>query len=100
MYKVQGLTASDIRALGDNAEVRLEANVGDVVLGLVEAENGDVTVVSQDGDILADGTAPLNVRGDHLTLDADGAIGSSVRAPTPQPGALTTSTAPRSLIHH
>ncbi len=92
LFEDNGLNASDIRALGDNAEVQLEANLGDVVLGLLEAENGDVTVVSQDGDILADANAPLNVRGDHLTLDAEGAIGTAAEALATEVGSLTTTT--------
>ncbi len=92
LFEDNGLTASDVRALGDNAEVRLEANLGDVVLGLVEAENGDVTVVSQDGDILADGHAPMNVRGDHLNLNAQGAIGTAAQALNTEVSSLTTAT--------
>lgn len=92
LFEDNGLTASDIRAQGDNADVRLEANLGDVVLGLVEADHGDVTVVSQDGDILADGHAPMNVRGDHLNLNARGAIGTAAQALNTEVSSLTTAT--------
>ncbi|TDA95474.1 two-partner secretion domain-containing protein, partial [Halomonas marinisediminis] len=92
LFEDNGLTADDIRSLGENAEVQLEANLGDVALGLVEAENGDVTVVSQDGNILADGHTPINVRGDHLSLHADGAIGTAAQGLYTRIGSLTTST--------
>lgn len=87
-----GLNAAYIRAQGENANVRLDASLGDVVLGLVDAGNGDVAVVSQDGDILADAHAPLNVRGDHLILDADGAIGTAGQALNTEINGLTTVT--------
>jgi len=87
-----GLYAGNILAQGDNADVRLEASLGDVVLGMVEAEQGDVTVVSQDGDILADVYGGVNVRADHLTLDAEGAIGTAAQALSTGVNTLTTAT--------
>ncbi|QJX01418.1 hypothetical protein HML84_00285 [Alcanivorax sp. IO_7] len=87
-----GLNAEEIRSLGENAEVSLQATLGDVVLGLVEADNGEVSVTSQDGDILASGDADQIVRGNHLTLDADGAIGTAAQALKTEVGSLTTTT--------
>ena len=87
-----GLTAAEILSSGENAAVELQANLGDVVLGLVDAVDAGVSVVSQRGDILADGGAPLNVRGDNVTLDADGAIGTAARALNTEVGSLTTAT--------
>ncbi|MCH2557572.1 MAG: filamentous hemagglutinin N-terminal domain-containing protein [Alcanivorax sp.] len=87
-----GLSALDIHAEGDNAEVQLTATRGDVLLGSVQADHGDVSVVSQDGDILGYAAAPFNVRGNHLTLDADGAIGTAAEALKTEVGSLTTTT--------
>ncbi|HBL87632.1 MAG TPA: hypothetical protein DD399_12425, partial [Alcanivorax sp.] len=87
-----GLYAGNILAQGDNADVRLEASLGDVVLGMVEAEQGEVTVVSQDGDILADVYGGVNVRADHLTLDAEGAIGTAAQALSTGVNTLTAAT--------
>ena len=87
-----GLSALDIHAAGDNAEVQLTATRGDVLLGRVQADHGDVSVVSQDGDILGYAAAPFNVRGNHLTLDADGAIGTAAEALKTEVGSLTTTT--------
>lgn len=87
-----GLSALDIHAAGDNAEVQLTATRGDVLLGRVQADDGDVSVVSQDGDILGYAAAPFNVRGNHLTLDADGAIGTAAEALKTEVGSLTTTT--------
>ena len=86
------LAALDIHAAGDNAEVQLTATLGDVLLGRVQADDGDVSVVSQDGDILGYAAAPFNVRGNHLTLDADGAIGTAAEALKTEVGSLTTTT--------
>ncbi|MFC6327219.1 two-partner secretion domain-containing protein [Alloalcanivorax gelatiniphagus] len=87
-----GLNAAAIRSHGENAKVELEATVGDVVLGLVEVQDGDASVISQGGNIRGDGGAPLNVSANHLTLDADGAIGSSVQALATKVDSLTTIT--------
>ena len=87
-----GLNAAAIRSHGENAKVELEATVGDVVLGLLEVQDGDASVISQGGNIRGDGGAPLNVSANHLTLDADGAIGSSVQALTTKVDSLTTIT--------
>ena len=87
-----GLNVSTIHAQGENAEVQLEATVGDVVLGLLDVQGGDASVISQGGNIRGNGGAPLNVRANHLTLNADGAIGSAAEALTTEVDRLTTTT--------
>ncbi len=87
-----GLNVNTIHAQGENAKVELEATVGDVVLGLLDVQDGDASVISQGGSIRGNGGAPLNVRANHLTLDADGAIGSAGQALTTEVDRLTTTT--------
>ncbi|MEO1900244.1 MAG: filamentous hemagglutinin N-terminal domain-containing protein [Alcanivorax sp.] len=87
-----GLNVNSIHAQGENARVELEATVGDVVLGLVDVQNGDASVISQGGNIRGNDGAPLNVRANHLTLDADGAIGTAAQALTTEVERLTTTT--------
>ena len=87
-----GLNARFIQSTGDNAEVELQATVGDVVLGQLVVENGDASVISQGGDIRGDGGEELNVSANHLTLDADGTIGTAAQALTTKVGQLTTTT--------
>ncbi|MBM7334793.1 beta strand repeat-containing protein [Alloalcanivorax marinus] len=87
-----GLNVTSIYSHGENAKVELEATVGDVVLGLVEVQNGDASVISQGGSIRGDGGTPPNVRANHLTLDADGAIGTAAQALTTEVEGLTTTT--------